>query len=81
MLGITNFWARAADQMPGNGNAGQLQKKLKKVVTRRNQIVHESDLILRTRGRSIKLRDITQSTAIDFVKFVKDFVSAIDAIS
>lgn len=79
LMGVENFWSDVACRMNGSLNAGDVQKELNKVVTRRNQITHEADFIRQIRNRDTNLfRRMRKSDAKNAVKFVDDFVAAAD---
>ena len=80
MLGIEDFWGKVAIEMSGVQTKGQIQDRLTEIAKRRNQIVHESDLILKTKAKQISQREITHSEASDAVKWIKDFVEALDSV-
>jgi len=80
MLGITDFWGKVAEKMPGTPSKGDVIDKLKEIATRRNQIVHESDIIRQIKAQKINQRKITQSQAVEYSDWVKDFISAVDAV-
>lgn len=81
MLGIGDFWSKVAQRMPGTPKVGDLQDELNDMCKRRNQIVHESDLILKTSARQITARAITYDDANDAVTKVTKFVDAVHAIT
>ena len=80
LLGVTDFWRKVAAEMPGTPSPGDVQEELTKIAKRRNQIVHESDLILKTSAKAISQRDITRSDAQNAVEWISSFVEALDAV-
>ena len=80
MLGIKGFWDNVAKKMPNSPSNKTVQDTLKKISIRRNQIVHEADLIRKTRSRAITLRDISERQAEEWVGWIKNFVNAIDKL-
>ncbi len=80
ILGITDFWQKIADEMPGNANRGKIQNKLSEITKRRNQIVHESDIILKTKAKVISQREIKYNISKDYVEWICDFVNAFDLV-
>lgn len=80
LLGITDFWRKVAEQMPEDPSPGDVQDELTKIAKRRNQIVHESDLFLKTSAREISQREITRSDAQNAVDWVSSFVNALNAV-
>ncbi len=75
MLGIKDFWRKIANEL--NSTPEDLQKKLRIIADRRNQIVHEADIILKTKAKEITIRKISFSDASDYVAWIKKFVDAI----
>jgi len=80
MLGVEDFWGEVAKLMPGRTDKGQVIEKLRTVVTRRNQIVHEADIHRKTKAKKITLRDISRTTAEDWCAWTRSLVSAIDKV-
>jgi len=80
LLGVSDFWRKVASKMPDSPTPGEVQTKLTKIAKRRNQIVHESDLILKTSAREITQREITHNQTIQEVLWVKNFVKALDQV-
>lgn len=80
LLGIKDFWRKVSEQMPGNPGAGQIQEDLTKISKRRNQIVHESDLILKTSAKEITQREITHKDAEQAVSWISDFVIGLNSV-
>jgi hypothetical protein len=79
MLGIEDVWTKLAAEMPGRTGKA-IRDTLDEIARRRNQVVHEADLIRRTRSGSVTLRDIQYSECEQWVLFIKDFVAAIDTV-
>ena len=80
MLGIKNFWEILAKAMPGSPTKGAVQKKLKEISVRRNQIVHEADLVRKTRDHGPTLQPISEKQAKQWVSWIASFVAAFDTI-
>lgn len=80
LLGITDFWRQVSTKMPNNPSPGDVQDELTKIAKRRNQIVHESDLILKTSAKEISQRDITRADAENAINWVTSFVQALDEV-
>lgn len=80
LLGVTDFWRKVAAEMPDSPSSGDIQSELTKIANRRNQIVHESDLILKTSAKEISQREITRSEALSAVKWVSSFVIALNTV-
>ena len=80
MIGIKDFWEKLAKAMPGNPTKGAVQKKLKEISVRRNQIVHESDLVRITRNHGPTLQPISENQAKNWVSWITSFVAAFDKI-
>jgi len=80
MLGIKDFWNSVATEFSNGKAPGELQDDLRRIVQRRNQIVHEADIELQQRAREIKLRDISRSDAEQAIEFIDKFIRATDRI-
>ncbi len=80
MLGIEDFWRKVAGKMPGAPTHDDVIKKLRAIAMRRNQIVHEADLHLKTKAKIITLRDIAQRDADDWVRWINALGNAIDQV-
>lgn len=81
MLGIKDFWGEIVKHLPNKPIKGDVQKKLKEITTRRNQIGHEADLILKTSAKKITVREIKLETTKEYVSWIRDFVSAINEVA
>lgn len=80
MLGVNNFWREVANYLPGTPANREIMDRLFKIVRRRNQIVHEADIIRKTRARKLTLRDITHADARQTIDWIKDFIEATDQV-
>lgn len=58
MLGIDRFFDKVAAQLGGPSTATDVIDTLEAIGRRRNQIVHDADLVRKARNRNITLRDI-----------------------
>jgi hypothetical protein len=76
ILGLKDFWRVTGQRMGLSAEA--LQAKLRSISHRRNQIVHEADVVLKTKGKEITLRDITRNEADDIIKFIEKFIKEVD---
>ncbi len=81
MIGIKDFWSEVAKRMPGNPKNGDLKETLTGIADRRNQIVHEADIVLKTSAKQLSTREITLSQTQDWLSWVKDFGHAISDIA
>jgi hypothetical protein len=79
MLGIADFWTEIANQMPGSPASEDVIETLRLINTRRNQIVHEADLV-RTSRREPALRDISYVQAERWIIWMRDFGNAIQTV-
>ncbi|MBT7071360.1 MAG: hypothetical protein HN975_10790 [Anaerolineae bacterium] len=80
LLGIQDFWRKVTSEMPDNPTCEEVQEKLAEITRRRNQIVHESDLIRKTSAKEISQRKIAYINASHYVKWIKDFVNALNQV-
>lgn len=81
MIGVGDFWSKVAHRMPGSPTVGELKNRIDLLCKRRNQIVHESDLILKTSAKQVTARKITFDDAQDAVATVTKFVGAVHAVT
>lgn len=80
MLGIKDFWTKVAIRMPGKPAREDVIAELKSISVRRNQIVHEADIVRKVKGKQITLRDVTYPEAENTVKYLKNLASAINKL-
>ena len=80
MLGVEDFWSKVATNMPGVPKGNNLQNRLKQITLRRNQIVHEADLERKTRQTRLSLREVSSRESKKSVKWIKEFVQAVDKV-
>lgn len=80
MLGLKDFWGNMVTKMDGFDQKGDIQSELRKITTRRNQIVHEADVIIQDRARFPRLRDISRAEAEDTLGFICIFVNSFDEL-
>lgn len=80
MLGVQDFWGKVAAELGGNQTKAHIQERLTEIAKRRNQIVHEADLILKMKAKQISQREITHSEASDAVRWIKNFVEALNKV-
>ena len=80
MLGISNFWQSVADEMDGTPPKNDVIKQLREIAKRRNQIVHEADVVLKTKAKDITLRDISRTEAEEWTEWIYEFVWAVDTV-
>lgn len=80
MLGIDNFWTKVATEMPNAPPKIDVINKLKVIANRRNQIVHEADLVRKTKAKQVTLRDISRSEAEEWVNWIRSFVDAMEKV-
>jgi hypothetical protein len=81
MLGLRDFWKSVAGEMPGSPAKEDVIATLRAIAKRRNEIVHEADLVLKTKAKGITLRDVSRAEAEAWVNWMNDFVSAIDKVT
>ena len=78
MLGIKDFWQSVANEMSGTPPKNDVIASLRKIAKRRNQIVHEADLIRKTKAKEITLRDVSRGDAEEWINWMDKFVNAMD---
>lgn len=81
LLGINNdFWRKIGQEMPGKPKGGKVQERLTEISNRRNQIVHEADLILKNKAKEITIREITFDDAKKMRDWIESFVNAFERV-
>lgn len=80
MLGLKKVWSELGKNLPTKRSGKALREALDKVVKRRHQIVHESDLILQVSASRINARAISRREAVEATKLVKDVVVAFEEV-
>ena len=80
MLGIDDFWRKVAKEMPNRTKSIDIQNKLREIAIRRNQIVHESDVILKTSAKEIASRDIKRTDVQESLDYICSFISAVEIV-
>jgi hypothetical protein len=63
-----------------NLNKDNVHTILNKIAKRRNQIVHEADLVRKIKGKKITLREIKYSDTKNDIEFLEKFVESVDEI-
>jgi hypothetical protein len=80
MLGIKDYWGCVAKEMGDSESAKTIQDKLKEICLRRNQIVHEADLVRKIKGKQCTLQEISKKTALEWIEWLNRFVIATDKV-
>ncbi len=80
LIGMSGFWNAIASNMGSNLTAKDVKERLNNIVKRRNQIVHEADLIIKPKLANIKLREISREDVEHQIKFIVTFVEKADAL-
>lgn len=79
ILGIKKgYWDKIGLAL-GKG-AEDVKKEIDNICKRRNQIVHEADIVLKTKGKKISLREISKKEAETVMQFIKDFISEVEKL-
>ena len=79
MLGIKDFWGNVVEAIDIDTSKSDLLATLSKITKRRNQIVHEADLI-KTSGRDPSLREISYADAEKWVNWMASFGLAVSTV-
>jgi len=80
ILGIEDFWSKVATAFNPPGNKKDIVTKLRNIVIRRNQIVHEADLYRKTKAKKLILRAVDIAYAKDVVDWTDCLVRSIDQV-
>jgi len=78
LAGVKKGWERVAKKL--SARPSDIKKKLDALVYRRNQIVHEGDIIRASRPQHLKYNDIHHGAVAKQVKWVNTVLSAIEAV-
>ncbi len=81
ILGISNLWNTVGPMMNPVQTAEEIKNKITKISRRRNQIVHESDVVLKTSGKEISLRDIKKTEIDQTCLIIKEVVRVVDQLN
>ena len=81
LIGVSDFWRKVADEMPGNQTDKKVRARLAKIARRRNKIVHEADVHLSSRRKEVSIREISYKTSKGDVAWIRKLVVAIDAVA
>ena len=79
MLGIKDFWEKVASTMQGKPSKNDVIEQIREITLRRNQIVHEADLI-RTNRQEPSLRPITFAETKRQVEWMEEFGNAVNDV-
>ena len=66
--------------MPDNPSKEDVIDQLRAIAERRNHIVHEADLVLKTKAKKLATRDLKASDARDWIQWITDFAAAVDEV-
>ncbi len=80
LMGIADFWRKVSDRMPGSSTSGEVQTRLNAAIVRRNQIVHEADLVVKTKAKKDTVRPIDRDGARATVDWMCSFVNAVEEV-
>jgi hypothetical protein len=80
MLGVKDFWGQVSAKMPGTPKKEAVMEQLRAIAARRNQIVHEADIVKKAKAKSVTMRDISAKTAAEWVTWMREFVGAVDSV-
>lgn len=79
LLGVKNF-AGQVQAAYGTGDIRPIQTQLAAIAKRRNQIVHEGDLVRHQRGGQCRCHEITPKFVRDSIAFLDTFVGHLEAV-
>lgn len=75
LLGYKKFWDSVGGKL--GLSAAEAQEEIRTIARRRNQIVHEADIVLKTKGKQISPRDISRADAEKMVGFIERFITEV----
>lgn len=79
-LGIEDIWVKVAKEMGPSWTNSNVKAEVDTIARRRNQIVHEADVVLRTKSNKLVLRALSESDCRRWLEFMKSFIGGIDAV-
>lgn len=79
LLGVNNF-AGQLQTAYGVGDLKAVKAQLANIAKRRNQIVHEGDLVVHERGGQVKWHGIERKYVADSLDFLDSFVAHLDSV-
>jgi hypothetical protein len=79
MVGVSDLWPGCAAHM--GCHAEEIIRELKRIVDRRNRIVHEGDIQHRARGGNIKTHSIRAKQVAADIIWLSQLVDAIDRVA
>lgn len=80
MLGVEDFWGKTSAVMRGSPKKEEVIRTLREIAQRRNQIVHEADIVRKAKSKMITMREISAKDAVAWTSWMRDFVDAIDSV-
>lgn len=80
MIGIQDFWGSVASKMNGPPQKEEVIDTLRKITARRNEIVHEADLVRKIKAKKLTLQAIDRDEAAESIDWMKEFVRAVDQV-
>ncbi|WP_155636366.1 hypothetical protein [Burkholderia cepacia] len=80
LLGIKNLTGQL-QALYGVGDMKPIKDQLAHIAMRRNQIVHEGDLVVHERGGQVKWHAITRKYVVDSLDFLDKFVQHLEGVS
>lgn len=78
LAGIEKAWSRVAGQL--GAEAKTIKTRLNHLVHRRNQIVHEGDIMRASRPRKLKYNDVEHEEIAADVDWVEELIAAIEEV-
>lgn len=80
MVGIKSLWSSVAAKIGGGAKSDDIRGRLSAIVSRRNSIVHEGDLVRHKKGGKPKLNPITLDAVRGDVEWIEKIVGAFEAV-
>ena len=79
MLGLSKVWKDVAQRL--GCETDDVKCKLNKIIVRRNQIVHEGDMLRSSRPREVKLHGIDKGDIRSDIKWMSNMIREVDSIA
>jgi hypothetical protein len=80
MLDISDFWNRVGNEFSPKLTPIQIQNKIREISKRRNEIVHEADIVRKLRAKKPTLKSINRNKVEEYKIFIDNFIRATDKI-
>lgn len=78
LAGITEGWKKVSAEL--GVTSPEIKKRLNQIVIRRNHIVHEGDIMRKSKPRKVELNKITLDQTISDIDWLNELINAINKV-